>query len=183
MSYTAEEWARWKRAVFEYSNIRPRLIYQIDWAPTADVKAQSFPSSDIIGVERMNYGAQESLYVVLSDEAANQGWAEERGQLALTPAPPADTTVLVVWRAEHQPDEDTQTFPTMPKADQPVVDKLYAAMLLEEDAENILRGPIKYTIGQKSVSRETAADGLLRRARDLRNEVMLQLASPAADWA
>lgn len=179
---TDEEWARWKKAVFEYSNIRPRLVYEL-WEPEADVKVQSFPSADIIGVERMDYGAQESLFAVLIAGEAETGWAEERGQLALTPAPATGTTISVIWRAEHLPVELDQTFPTLPRADQPAVDKLYAAMVLEEDAENILRGPIKYTIGQKSVSRETAAEQLLRRAGHIRNEVMLQLASPTADWA
>lgn len=181
MSYTVEEWARYKRAVFEYSSIRPRLLYQ-SWSPTVGVKSQSFPSLDIIGVEQMNYGAKESLFVVLSDELENAGWAEERGQLALTPAPILGAIILVVWRAEHLPNEIAQLFPTLPRADQPIVDKLYNALLLEEQAEDILAGPIKYSIGQKMVSRETASTGLLGRAGDLRNEVMLQLASPAADW-
>lgn len=176
------DWERRKAAVKEYSRLRPRTIYQA-WVPTALVKPQTYPSG-VFGVFTINYGVRESLFNVASEDTGSQvGYSDESGVLYLTPAPPDTTPINVVWRAEHAPDENAQTFPTLPLSDEIMVDKLQKAIELEELAEGLLDGPIKYSVGQTSTDRSGSPQELVAWAAKLRNEVYLQLSVPVAELA
>ena len=180
---TAEEWAAYKRALAEYSTLRPQRVYQTDWEPTLNTKTQTFPRATVIGVETLGFGARDSVYNVLASETAVQGWAEDNGVFAITPVFTEAAELIVVWKEVHSPDELTQTAPTLPVVDAEIVKKLQEAYLLEAEARSVLEGPIKYTVGQKSFSRETVAESLLKRARELRFEVSLETGGSAAEWA
>lgn len=177
------DWALRKRAALEYSRLRPRLVYE-DWTPTPDTKIQQMPTGTI-GVQSIDYGLWVPSGELHFSTGTEQGWDDSvgSGQLILHPAPAAGDTIQVVWKQVHQPDEGQQTHPTIPAEHSHFIDDLELALHLDIEADSIQQGPVIYTLGQAEISREEAADGLRRRAADLRQRVQDALGEPLAYWS
>lgn len=180
---TADEWERRKKAVKEYSKYRPLLVYQADWQPTPDVKLQTFPDPNYFGIEQIDYGAQEDYFAVMTSTTADVGWAVQGTSIAMTPAPAADTPIAVQWRSSYEFDDDTQTHPTLPETAIQFVEMLEKALLLDEKIEEVNNGPVKYTIGQKTIDRTGVASALMRQASELRRVVQNRLHRARGEWA
>jgi hypothetical protein len=181
-----QDWDTYKQAGMEYSRMRPRLAFA-SLTPVADTKLQT-PPADCLDVQSCSYGVRgEPSEVYLDETGATAAWAYQPGQLFLTPAPTADTegvvaAITLVYSARHLPNEDQQTFPTIPVEHLHFVDDLEHAILLELEADDAARGPLVYSIGQTQVSRAEAVSTLRARAAQLRNRVRQAVEEPLALW-
>jgi len=170
----------YRRAVIEYSRLRPHLVYE-EWTPPAPgQKLQQLPEG-AIGVQSINYGDWAPLNEVMLAGAGVTVWDDTSGQLALSPAPTADTRIAVVWKKVHPVGDDGAT-PTIPLDHIPYVEDLEQALVLEREADDIEQGPVTYAIGQTQISRDGAAAGLRTRAAQLRQKVEQALEDPLAVW-
>jgi hypothetical protein len=184
-----QDWDTYQRAALEYSRMRPRrlsgtlTLASETLTLTADQKAQTVPEG-CLAVTFVDWGLQVTLLEALTDTTTTQGWANEDGQLLLSPAPTEDDDgITIMYLARHLPDEDTETFPTIPAEDLHYVDDLEQAILLEVEADEVAAGPTLYTIGQTQVSRVAALEYLAKRASSLRGRVRLALEDPFAVWS
>lgn len=176
-----QEWETFQLAALEYSKLKPRkrtatittVIDQTEYALPADC----------LGVQYVAYGERSTFIEVLTNEGADQGWADEQGTLYITPAPSEATAIRIVYSGRHLGDEEQQTFPTIPAADLHHVDDLEQAIILELEADEVAGGPAKYTIGQTEVDRSAALKDLRGRAAQLRHKVELALEEPLAFWS
>jgi hypothetical protein len=178
-------WGRLKTAAITYSRHRPLLVYE-DFEPTAAQKAQT-PTEAAIGIESIVYGEEFTFSEVMSAAAdsADQGWCFYNGVLYLTPAPADATTIPVVWRRQHQPDEQSRTFPTIPPEDRPILDLLAAADEAEEEQAAVESGLTSYTIGGTTVKwgqQGGATTTGTTRAQRLRQRALALLDGPMAQW-
>lgn len=175
-----DEWVSRKKAALAYSRLRPRMVVT-EVTPVAGQRIVPLPA-DALGVVSVSYGVEVSLTEALTSAGTDRGWALADGALVLTPAPGDATPVSVIYTAQHTPDEETQTFPTIPANHLAYVDDLALSYRLEAEADAIEQGPIAYTIGQTVVNRAAALAGLRQRALRLRTEVVQQLDEPVAFW-
>ena len=178
-----QEWETYKQAALEYSRMRPRVAFA-SVTPVADTKLQT-PPADCLDIQSCTYGEPgEPGEVYLDETGAVAAWAFVPGQLLLTPAPTAQTPAFtLVYYARHLPDEDTQTFPTIPVEHLHFVDDLEQAIVLELEADDAARGPLTYSIGQTQVSRAEAVSTLRARAAQLRTRVRQAVEEPLALWS
>jgi hypothetical protein len=170
------------RAVIEYSRMKPLLV-AADYTLEADTRVQALPEGTI-AVRSLDWGVQVIYLEALTSTAATQGWANEGGQLVLTPAPTsteAETAIQIVYLSLHLADDDA--YPTLPTADLHFVDDLEQAILLEVEADEVAAGPALYTIGQTQVSRVAGLAYLKERAAALRNRVRAAIEEPFAIWS
>lgn len=182
-------WTTFKAAAIEYSRLRPHLVHDAAWVPTFGTKLQSFPDADTIGVEYIDYGEWASFAEVVRAAEGITLWDDTNGRLALTPAPTeaVSPTIEVVWKKLHAPTEPVApategTFPTIPRDHIRFIEDLERAAALEEEADEIEKGPVRYTIGQTEVDRKGASDGLRKQAATLRARVQGALGEPLALW-
>lgn len=171
----------YKRAVVEYSRLRPRIEFEQWTPPTPGEKLQAMPA-DAIGVASLEYGVWAPLNEVMTATETNILWDDSSGQLALNPAPTEETTVAVVWKKVH-PVTDEGVTTTIPIDHLPYVDDLEQALLLELAADELNEDPVEYTVGQTKVSRFGAAATNTTRAAQLRQKVIQALEDPLAMWA
>ncbi len=183
-----QDWDIYKQAALEYSRMRPRVAFA-SVTPVADIKTQT-PPADCLDIQSCSYGVRgEPSEVYLDDAGATAAWAYLPGQLLLTPAPVVDETLgtttpfTLVYYARHLPDEDTQTFPTIPVEHLHFVDDLEQAITLELEADDAARGPMVYSFGQTQVSRAEAVSTLRARAAQLRTRVRQAVEEPLALWS
>lgn len=176
-----QDWETYKRAALDYSKMKPRLRAATITLVAAATE-QTLPA-DCLWVKSLAYGSQGSLLEVLDETTGAQVWSDEGGQLVISPAPTEDTTVRIIYYATHQPNEDTQAFPTIPAADLPYVDDLEQAHLLDMEADQVAGGPVTYSFGQTQVDRSASMEDLRMRALRLRTSVELALGEPLGSWS
>ncbi len=171
------------RAVVEYSRMKPLLV-AADLTLEADTRVQTLPDGCLV-VRSLDWGDQVTYFEALTSTAATQGWANEGGQLLVTPAPTAteaETDIQIVYLSLHLID-DEDAYPTLPAADLHFVDDLEQAITLELEADEVAAGPALYTVGQTQVSRVAALIYLKERAAGLRSRVRAALEEPFATWS
>lgn len=176
------EWERLKTAAVEYSGYRPLLTYQVltPAAGTTDI----VPPEGTIGIESCDYGEEMTFTEVKSAPEGTIGWCFQGGMLHLT-AVPADTTITVVWRRLHQPDELSQSFPTIPAKDMLYVQWLAEAEAADEKQAAIEAGLSSYTIGSTTVKWNGQDGGQpsgASRAQRLRQRALTALNGPLSGW-
>lgn len=173
-------WETYKRAALDYSRLRPRQVVATV-TPTPGERSVALPE-DALGIVSVSYGVEVTPLEALTSGAETQGWAVTDRELLLTPAPTTDDPITIIYYARHLPDEDTQTFPTIPVAHLPFVDDLELALSLEAEADEMEQGPLRYAIGQTEINREKGPASLRARAASLRRRVAEQLDEPVALW-
>jgi hypothetical protein len=183
-----QDWDTYKQAGMEYSRMCPRIAFA-SFTAAADTKLQT-PPVDCLDIQSCSYGDRaEPSEVYLDDVGATPAWAFLPGQLFLTPAPALDeelgttTPFTLVYSARHLPNEDTQTFPTIPVEHLHFVDDLEQAITLELEADDAAKGPMVYSFGQTQVSRAEAVNTLRARAAQLRLRVRQAVETPLALWS
>lgn len=145
-----DRWLNWKAALKEYSNYRPRTVPNAAWTPTAGSIEQT-PPAHAVGVAYIDYGESAGLEEIYTAAETDQGWCFENGKLYLTPAPADGTTITVIWRMEHVPDEATRSCSTVPAKDLFIVDLLADALEAIEQQAAVEAGLSSYTIGGTTV--------------------------------
>lgn len=173
-------WATYKRAALDYSRMRPREVVTT-LTPVVGSRTLPLPN-DALKIVAVGYGPEVSLLEALTNDTGTKGWASSDTELVLTPAPATTDPITVFYYARHLPDENTQTFPTIPVAHLPYVDDLELALILEAEADEMERGPLRYTIGHTEISREKSPALLRERAAALRKRVTDLLDEPVAVW-
>lgn len=183
-----QDWDIYKQAALEYSRMRPRVAFA-SVTPVADTKTQT-PPADCLDIQTCSYGDRgEPSEVYLDETGATTAWAYIPGQLILTPAPTVDETLgtttpfTLVYYARHLPNEEQQTFPTIPVEHLHFIDDLEQAITLELEADDAARGPMVYSFGQTQVSRAEAVNTLRSRAAALRSRVRSAVEEPLALWS
>lgn len=176
-----QDWETYKQAALEYSRLRPRVVVATITLP-ANTTLSVLPA-DCLRVRSLAYGVEGEMSEVIGGDGTTQAWAAESGQLAVVPAPAADTPVQIVYSARHVGDEDTQEFPTIPAADVGYVEDLEQAIILDLQADEIAGGPVVYAVGQTQVDRSAAVADLRQRALQLRMRVHLALDEPVGLWS
>lgn len=181
--YDAVTWQRLKDAAIEYSGYRPYLDYAVLAPAVGTTEVEAPPHTT--GVDYCSYGDEFTLAEVRSViEEGTAGWHFHNGTLYLTPTP-ADTTITVVWRRLHLPNELTQTFPTIPAKDMLYVRWLAEAEAVEEEQAAIEAGLSSYTIGATTVKWSGQGGGQpsrASRAQRLRQRALTALSGPLTEW-
>ena len=177
-----QTWETYKRAVLEYSRLRP-IQKTIAFEPTPATKVQILPS-DCLMAQYVEYGELSTLQEVLTSDSTDLGWYEHQGALYLNPAPETADPITVLYSARYLPgDTEVDGFtPELPEADLHFIDDLEQAILLELEAADIAKGPTHYAVGQTQISRTAGLLYLQSRARELRQRVELALGEPVALW-
>lgn len=176
-----QNWTVYKQAALDYSRLKPRaVVATITLA--ADTTLHLLPA-DCLRVRSLVYGDEAEFSEVMLGNGTTQAWAAEGSQIAVVPTPAEDIEVQIVYSGRHLPDEDNQTFPTIPVVDLGYVDDLEQAYLLDLQADDISGGPVSYSIGQTQVDREAAIADLRSRALQLRTRVQLALDEPFGIWS
>jgi hypothetical protein len=174
------DWTTYKRAALAYSRLRPRQV-KATITPTIGEREVDLPA-DALAIDWIDYGVEVSVQEAYTDETETLGWATTDEKIVLTPAPETDDAIEIMYSARHLPDEDTETFPTIPETHTHFVEDLELALTLEAEADTINQGPLRYALGQTEINREKAPAALIARARQLRQAVVEQLDEPYGVW-
>lgn len=174
-------WETFKAAAIQYSHLCPKRL-RSDVELVADQTEYDPPDDEIVySVKTFNRGTlvtvDEVSIIVEDEDNTTEYWAYDdyTSKLLVAPAPDAvevaeTPDVYTVWLCEHLPDEDTETFPTIPVKHLTYVEQLEQAADLETKAD-ISDGKKDYTFGQTQVINSRKSASLRKSATAIRQAV------------